>query len=987
MEKYKYLKLFFAILVLVVSLELPMVKIYAETELSEINKNKEELEINQIRDLIFKNKQIEFFTADLSEEEKELILKLRGEPIKYYMNEDFIIDNKGYSYDIQVFYVELIEKLLGLDIKIIDPIVGISPVEAISNGVADFTTVSDYVYTLDDDTLQSSAYTIEKLYLFGSKESVIEPFSRDVLVIGSYDEVAKSYLDKDLEIILYDELPKDKQLEYKANITTDTEYVALGNYKDTMEFAKGSGLYLIEHPIDIPLKFISKNDEIIYLIEKINKNIDMYDIYNFSRVLNNKKLQTLFLALLSENENKIMRNIDGVFYYDGTISPISNLYESYYYTYIDTLIEVVTGSSTGVQKYKLPDDIMYLSELVVRVVIDSSTNGYNVNSYKTSPFAYDKFDLITLLDFENKFSIYNISELKYFQVGVIESQKEVLANNLSNEYNFSDFSSVTVYDTLDELMVGLLDREIDYFITYPGVYDSLKDEIYREYNIELVNKNYLFHNENWVFETNNEYLTSILDKYILLLENNKFYNDSIISSYITDSVIYENDDIKYKVYAIVISLITCSIMFYLLKVYDIRNIIEKSKIYDQEKGIYSKDGFKEYIKNLKEEYSIITVRIVNYNDISAIYSEEELEELNRSLVNRLKALNLTFKIEVFKISDDEYYVLVSSKNNKKYHMDSKIVDMIGSRYNIFGKNIILNYRINVIESSYIKRDNIPIKKFTDYMCKNIDVQSRKSGVLHFKGYMYPKLIEKIRLEEAISSFDINMIQPFYQPIANVITGEIVGCEAYSGINVDGKIYTATEFIGFLEKINQVKLIDEFLLNIVLTKRNDLLKNNVIDEDFKFSINVSEEFIGVLTGELLEKLCKYHRLNDLSCIIFDISEVSINNKKNNDKFDMMRAYGIKISLETTRVGLAILNAIDGNRVDIVKFEKETVMLQNENIVDIIKEIIKIPRIESICKLVETSEEYSYLKKLGFENLQGYYFSHVKNYDELVEYLKL
>ncbi len=988
MKKYKYLKLLISMILIGVFLIPSTVGIYAEPKWIVQNySGSDALGIEQMKKAVIIDKQRELVSIKLTPEEKEIISQLKKDSIRYYLNEDFLIEVDDYAYDIQFFYIELIESVLGIEIEVIHPIDGVKPVEAINQDIADLTMVSDYVVMDVPNVDYTEIFAIEKLYLFGSEDSITSYENKEIVLFKNYNKYADLYLDSKLNTVYYNDLSKEEQFKYKEALETDSSIVGVGNYREVLEMAHDSGAYLVEHPSELPLKFVSSNTDFISLVEKINFNIDSFDLYTLSRVFNNKKLQILFLELLDEEETKIIGNIDSLFYYDDTISELAYSYMSYYYTYIDTLVQIVTGvGKTNIQKYKLPDEIMYLSNLVVKLVIDENYNIDN-NYYETRPFTHAKIDLFTINTNESTKNIYEVEELKLMDIGVLNSQKDVLRHNMLNKYDFYDFDRVRVYDNLDDMIIDLINNEIEFCITFPGIYESIKYNVYEKYKIHLYNNNHIFENEAWVFATNSKALTSVLDKYILLLEQDKFYRDNIINNYMKNSVRSIENNLQYKLAITVGSIGLCLALFYLLKTYDIRDLIEKSKKYDQEKGVYSKFAVKDYIENMKSEYLVITIKLSNLNNVKNIYSEEEMEELEKILVYRLKTLNFNSESDLFKISNDEYYIVVSKQGDRKQELESKLLYTIKNEYDIFGKEIIINYKINVINSSYIKRDKIPICKFAEYMYEHTQEANRRNDILYFKNYMYVKLVNLIKLEHAISNFDLNAIEPFYQPIANVVTGEITGCETYSGIIIEDKLYAGEKFAELIKKINQVKLIDEYLLNIVLTKRENLINRKIIDEDFTFSIRVSESFIKALTSELLDKLCKYHNLKNLSFVVFDIPEDMINNDIMSTKIDMIRKYRIKIGLESNSTAITILNAIDTRKIDIMKFNKDIVVLHNKNLINIIKQVINLPALECMCKNVESSEEYTYLKKLGFRNLQGPYFSEPKSYDELVEYLRL
>lgn len=944
-------------------------------------------EITQMKKSIIRDKQRELSELKLTQEEKQYISNLKKDTIKFYLNEDLLLEDENYTYDIQHFYIELLENLVGIDIELIEPIIGVTPLQAIEQGIADFSLISDYTVIDVPNMVVSDIYATEKVYFVGSKETVVNPYNNNILVFQESEKYQEldGILSRTDKLIYYNELSEREKVSFKTELANSDGYVGFGNFADVDFMAVGTGAYLIEHSLDLPLKFVSDDAELMAMFEKIHSCITDYDLYSISRIFNNKKLQKLFLDILNEDENKIIQNIGNVFYYDN-ISYELDGYESYYYKYVDTLIQLITGvSNASLQKNKLPDEIMYLSNLVVKVVIDSNYNDYS-NYYKTSSFEKEKLDLFTIVDENSQNILYDLSNLKNLNIGVLDAQEDVIKDNMLNKYGITS-DRIIVYESVESLLNALVNKDIDFCITFPGIYDNIKYNVFEKFGAQLYNNNFLLEYEDWSFISNSYSLTTVLDKYILILNRDRFYQENLINSYLNSSISSSNNEANYK-FAITLLGIGISLaLFYLLKTYDIKELIEKSKKYDQEKGVYSYEGFKDYIKDSKSEYIIATIKLINFYTIKTIYKESVVEEFNSVIATRLKTLNFTSKNELFKVSDDEYYIFINDKNETRQKIEKEILIAMQDDFLILDKKIKVNYLVNIINSAYIKRDNIEVVKFVEFMHEKMDSSIRKNGILNFKNYMYSKLVDNIRLEEIMSNFDISCIEPYYQPIANVKNGEVVGCEAFARIKQGKKVYVAAEFLDISTKTDQIKFIDEYLLNIILTKRNNLLNRKIIDDKFTFSVNLSENFVSILTSDLLNKLCKYHKLEKLDFVIFEMPTESANNPKLAEKLEMIRSFGIKICVEIDSKETTVFNLIDTEKIDIVKFDKSSILYKKEELIDIVKVVIGFEKLESICKFVETNEEYSYLKKIGFERLQGYYFSQPKSYEEFIEYLKL
>ncbi len=948
-----------------------------------------EIGVEQIKQQVILKNQKKTTTLSFTQEELKLIDDLQKTPIKYYYNPDFGISTEDRLYDPQYFYIEVLESLLDIDIEIIQPIDNLTALDAVQKGIADFTTISEYSKFDKNSFAKSIAYSREKIYAVGNKNTISSPNGKEAVLLQDYTKnIDFDMVDYNLSnISYYNNFSNKEKLDFISTLSTSNEFFAIGNYKHISTVAKDRGAYLKEYASSADLQYTSENKDFIALINKVASNLDTNDFFTLNHMFSLKSLQTLFIDVLNKNEKDILKNANSIFYFDETYDHSKYGYTSFYYTYIDSLVQIVTGTTnTNIQNHKLPEDVSYISNLLVKVNIENSKS-LDSHFYKTSSFVTEKPDLLSYTKNKDQNIIYTLESLKFFKLGVLDSQKTVLLEYLQNEHNLYEFKDVIIYNDLNSLLDGILKNEVDFCITYPNTFNAINYKSYNEYSITLHNSNYLLNNVNWIFETSNYFLNSILDKYILLTKSNNEYEEQLINSYIENNILPNNLDDAYRITIFTICVIMSFVLFYLLKRYDTKKLIEQSKKFDEEIGVFTHKAFDEYILNAKGNYTIITIKINDYNKLRNIYSIDEIDELNKILIYRLKMFNFGLKTELFSIYNGEYYIFIKNLNTDNLQEEKVILNSIKNPFTVFEKEVILNYKINKINSNYVERNNIPIFKFVNYMNLQKNNVLRKDSILIFKNSMYSKLYDSIKLEKVISDFDISSIHPFYQPIINIKTGEIMGVETFSRIYINNKVYKASEFIDLAEKIDKLKVIDEYLLNNTIIKREDLLQKRIINKNFYFTLNISEPFIKNISNELLKKLCQFHNLQDLSFLVFEMTEGIIKNPKLAEKIDIIKKYKIKISLETLDNGLYVFNAIDDNKIDIIKINKALVMLKNQNLIDIVKNIIQLPDIDYICRFVETSEEYYYLKKLGFEKLQGYYFAEPKNYEDLVKYLDL
>ncbi len=940
--------------------------------------------LDYFKNAIIKGKQKELNELELTPEEEQAIYNLKKDGITYYLNKRLIVEDEQYSYDIQYFYIELLEQLLGIDIKVVEPIDGVTPIGALDKGIADFTTIDSNVI-LPNMYYSSYPYAVEKVYKIGTKENILRDDSKKILVYEKNNGKSSVFERKEniTSSIEFNNL-SDMVIKF-IDEKYDGNYVLLSDYNTALKIIDKFDFYVKEYETDIPVKFVSRDRMLMNIIRKVQNIVNDYDIYTLGRLFNNRKLQNVFLASLDEEEYDLLKNIGVIFSHTNLLHGASSEYLGYY-KFLITLVNFAQSTITEESvEYDIFEDIVYLSDAQFELNVlydDYEDDGL----YKTLPLLEDKFDLFTINNEINIKNIYDTSELYLLKMGVLVSQQEGIEKYLYEKYGITEFDGITAYKSIDELIRALIDNDIDFVMGYPGLYYTVKYNAFKNYGIEIYNNNYILDTEKWYFSTSSEILVDILEKYLIITDSNISFEIDIIMSILKQNFLndYKKDGVNGRV--IIISIITSSILFYLLKKYDTKNLIEESKKYDAEQSFYNQEGLKDFLKNINIDYVALCINIENYKDLKIVYQNFEIEEISKIISLRLKTLSLNYKYDIFKISESEFYVIIKGITNINPAIEDEMNRFMAESLDVFNKKVIIDFKAYVISSVFINKDKISISKFKQCMIEIYAKENIEESILYFDDSMYRKLLKNININKILSEFKETEIRCYYQPIVNVKTGEIIACESFTKIEHGDKIYDACDYIENAGKVNIDNIIDEHLLNVLITKRGELLAEGIIKETFKFSLNVSENFMKKLNEDLLSKLCKYHKIESLDFIIFEIDPSILVMKNFKEKLQLTLDYKIELALDNRDKHIVKFSNISEVTIKTLKFNKD-IFLDNTKTAKMFMAGLKaIDDIKIVCSCVETDDEYRRIKDSAIELYQGHYFAHPKTFDELVVYLK-
>ena len=150
--------------------------------------------------------------------------------------------------------------------------------------------------------------------------------------------------------------------------------------------------------------------------------------------------------------------------------------------------------------------------------------------------------------------------------------------------------------------------------------------------------------------------------------------------------------------------------------------------------------------------------------------------------------------------------------------------------------------------------------------------------------------------------------------------------------------------------------------------------------FPISMNVSRvHFRSNKIIPYVEKLMEEYKV-PTEFLEFELTEnIYMNNFNTADDFiNSCREHGIRTSMDDFGSGYSSLNLLSRLPIDVIKLDK--VFLKDDNlqesdkiIISCVVDMAKKLRIVSLCEGVETIEQSDYLKEIGCQIQQGYYFS--------------
>ncbi|AEV28185.1 diguanylate cyclase (GGDEF) domain-containing protein [Sphaerochaeta pleomorpha str. Grapes] len=295
----------------------------------------------------------------------------------------------------------------------------------------------------------------------------------------------------------------------------------------------------------------------------------------------------------------------------------------------------------------------------------------------------------------------------------------------------------------------------------------------------------------------------------------------------------------------------------------------------------------------------------------------------------------------------------------------------------------LNFSISLVFGLYLIEDQMmPVPLMCDRA--NLAVKATKGNYL--KNYaFYKEVLSSTRMDEqTIISEMKDALQHgefcFYlQPIYYLEKGTISSAEALVRWNHPEKgILNPSEFIPVFERFGFITTLDLYIWDLVCSYLCDELKKG--RKPVPISVNLSRIDLcdRNLSKLLIETAKKYQVPSNL--LELEVTETAYmdNPSQMKDLVKVLQDYGFTILMDDFGTGYSSLNMLNSIPMDIVKVDQNFLHSLNKDersskILETIVALGKALRFPVIAEGVETEEQLRYLKNIGCDHVQGFYYS--------------
>ncbi|GAA0178838.1 hypothetical protein SH2C18_18230 [Clostridium sediminicola] len=444
-----------------------------------------------------------------------------------------------------------------------------------------------------------------------------------------------------------------------------------------------------------------------------------------------------------------------------------------------------------------------------------------------------------------------------------------------------------------------------------------------------------------------------------------FNNSSVINDKLEEHLS------KIRIFTFLICLLILALVNYLLnRSYNINNVTGFKSRYRLLKDIKKKSKY-------SDNATILTIIIKNINDINEQYGNDKADAVINNYAHFISEI-FNDKATIYSASENKLVLLFKEiekeqiiKSVEKYLMELKYKEFDIDKNKILIKSYIalidlnkeemekINTTIPKIEqiTRSLKHNNTFVVTSLKELSQNMDEDSKKLNYLR-------KAIEEDR------------IVPFFQPLLDIKTKEIIKYEVLMRIKDGEEFLSPYPFILIAEKNNLIGEIDLKMLEKALLYKNKIDKDDKLIFSFNLSGKVtnSTDYLNK-ANSIIDKYGVKHEN-----IIFEITETE--NIENLNKFVSIikefKKNNYQFSIDDFGVGFSSIYYLKNVPSDYLKIDGSFIKDINEKeenlyLVKSIVNMAKAFKLKTVAEFVESEEILKVIEKLGVDYAQGYYIN--------------
>lgn len=419
---------------------------------------------------------------------------------------------------------------------------------------------------------------------------------------------------------------------------------------------------------------------------------------------------------------------------------------------------------------------------------------------------------------------------------------------------------------------------------------------------------------------------------------------------------------------------------------------------DRLTGLWKKEAFDEKVEQLLEHqkstcFAYATLNVDGFNKVNKTYGYDIGEEIIIYISGILQQF-VNEDIIIGRSYQDEFVLFIKLGNYEgmiKEFLEKirkKIYEGLKRKESIVPLSASIGVALDKGDVKDIKvlaqRASIALSKAKE---------KGKNQVVFFEEEMYKEGVRSFNVIQLMQDYNLReYLEVFFQPIHDVKTHKVKGCEALLRLyNKEKNVISPVYFIPLAEENDLIVDIGYFCIEEVCRVYKRLQEKNIMPEYVSINLSVNQFKDAKLVRRIKEIAHKYEV--DPKHLYFEIVESTLiqDFEKAKKIIKELKALGSKIMLDDFGSGYSSLSYLSRVDVDIVKVDKSFL----ENIRDNVKAQIILQNmvqlahtlnLKTVIEGVETEAEWKWVEYVKGDSVQGFLKSRPLREERLMLYLE-
>lgn len=414
--------------------------------------------------------------------------------------------------------------------------------------------------------------------------------------------------------------------------------------------------------------------------------------------------------------------------------------------------------------------------------------------------------------------------------------------------------------------------------------------------------------------------------------------------------------------------------------------------HDQLTGIYNASAFyrntKQLLEQSQEEFVIVRLNVVRFKVVNDIFGAKVADDILITIANNIVKSLEDLRCSYGRLTSDHFALCIPANMFSEQRLISTIRSIRG--------DLPVHYNVNIKAGIYrIVNKDIAVSVMCDRA--KLAMQTIKEDNLKLIAYYDDEIRKNLLREQRIESemqwaLDSEQFEVWFQPIYSLSSMQPYSAEALvrwrhptKGLISPGMFIPVFEKNGFIAKLDYY--IFDHVCAYIKQRREKGLK------PIPISVNVSR--MSLYKSDLAEDIIGLVESYGLSPELFkiEITETAYSNNPTiiTNTVNKLRSYGFTILMDDFGSGYSSLNILKDLPIDVLKIDMNFMADLNstDKAANILTSIVRMAKwldMPCIAEGVETAAQVHFLKSIGCDNIQGFYFSRplpCEDFEKIVE----